>query len=525
MNFNDGVLKNYSDKEIDESYRALSPYSGGSIRNGISNNNDWGAIGNIINERICERTSLKRSLLSDVQLLNCAYNSCAFCGSIFKSVTFTNTQLHGDNFTFCIFQNCEINYDVPTFIDGSNFGQSEFINCIFCNVIFRASTLSQSRFINCDFINCEIQSSTLENAEYISCNFENVTMRSLNLEFAIFKNSKFKNTSFPLYQFAYIFGSVEILADKSADIFFCANGKTIKKSEFIGLLRHLIIYYAEEGSLFPTTNLYVMLNDLGCAYSYFQIGLKRAIHEKNFRMINHFCRLGKINSLIDIHEANKIIAYLDESLVLMKNEESKDERYQILLNQAAVSANQIRQLLMYDASQQFVLQFEVETTIPIKSKRKINKLQNQLQELIDIYGQDADLKFIEVRHGSPASFFIQFTVEHPEVIFEVSFALIKFIAFIVKKAIGWYKKRRSKNFIIDEIHKKYGDKVEIRGAEWRELLKKEIQILMSDMTVDLNSKTGRNNKRTVSAVTQKIINAIDTNMPVDDSFIIMTTRK
>lgn len=517
----------YSQDEISKAYEQLSRFT---LR--ADNKNSYenhGIVSNRYDNEIWERRSFKRVHLTKVEIYNSAFSSCAFVGSVFQHTIFADTVFQGSNLTFCTFNNCEFYFtEKVTAYEGSNFGSSEFINCKFRNVAFKTSTLSQSRFVNCSFEKCEFSSDTLESTVFDSCELHRVNMRSLNLEFSAFKNCDIENVSFPLLQFPYVIGAKEILADsaeKSNDggLIFCANGQEVGLREYIDLLPSLAVYYKTKNKLFPFANVLLIQGSEEQAADNLIEGIQTSLHDNDFRLVEHYCRLGRHYSVIDAHLAQQILHAIDDKIILLNAENGSMNDGEI--TSAAVNANNIRNILLYDVSNKCKLQFELETKIPIKNTKKVNALQNRIQEVIDEYSTDKSQQFIEVTHGSPVTFVVQFLVAHPEIAFEVSYALLRVITYFGKKIIRKCKMRRDKDFIAKEIKAKYGDDVDVRGPEWTELLKAEIKNIMLETGDKLvGKKRGTVNKH-INAITQRIFDTVDNRLQTDKSCIVLTTRR
>ncbi len=514
----------YSQEEINNAYEKLSRFT--LQTDNINRYENWGIISNHYDNEIWEQKSFKRSHLTKVEIRNSVFSSCAFVGSVFQQVAFSETAFKGCNLTFCVFSNCEFSFNEKiTAYEGSNFGSSEFINCKFRNVAFKTSTLSQSRFVNCSFEKCEFSSDTLENTVFDCCQFNRVNMRSLNLEFSSFKNCDIKNVSFPLFQFPYVFGAKEILdnfAEKKDNdgLIFCANGQEVSLPEYLELLPSLAVYYKEKNQLFPYANILLMCNDEGQATEKLIEGIQSSLNDNDFRYIEHYCRLGRHYSVIDAHLSQYILHAIDDKIISLNSENGNGE-----VNSAAVNANNIRNILLYDTANKCKLQFELETKIPIGDTKKVNALQNRIQEVIDEYSTDKSQQFIEVTHGSPVTFVVQFLVAHPEIVIEVSYALLRVATTFGKKLIRKYKMRRDKDFIAKEIKSKYGDDVNIHGREWTDLLKTEIRNIMLETSDKLVEKKRSTVNKHINAITQRIFDVVDNRLQTDKSCIILTTRR
>lgn len=523
------LLNVYSQEEINEAFQKLGRLSKDIINK--NTNCKLGIVNNKYNDEIWERRSFKRSHITDVEIKNSAFVNCAFVGSIFQNVKFLDTVVKGSNLTFCIFNNCEFSFtEKMTAYEGSNFGSSQFINCKFINLVFQSSTLSESQFINCTFEKCEFNSDTLENTVFDCCNLMHVNMRSLNLEFSIFKNCKIKHVSFPFLQFPYVIGAKEILSlygeeSKTNDLIFCINGQEVGLQEYLDLLPSLSIYYKQKNELFPFTNIMLIQDKEEQAIESLIEGIQISLQDKDFRLIEYYCRLGKHYAIIDIHLAQDILHSIDDKIITLNEENDNSYNNNGLISSTAASAGIIRNILLYDMSNKHQLQFELETKIPIENSKKINALQNSIQYVIDEYSTDKSQQFIEIRHGSPATFIVQFMVEHPLIIAQVSYALMRVVSSFGKKLIRKWNIRRDGDFIIKELKAKYGNDVDMHGPEFIDLLKSEIKNIMLETRDNLVEKKRGSVNKHFDAITQRIFDTIDNRLQPVKSCLILTTRR
>ena len=411
----------FTEEEKSRAYKVLKNYIDEKVLNDSTGGINWGVLNSQILNQIKDCESLKRTILSDVIIKDCIFRNCAMTGSKFTKVNFINTILDGNNLLSSIFLECHFNFDNATFnLINNSFSQCQFFNCKFKNVIFSASTISQTLFSNCTFENCKFSSVTLENTKFINCFLKDVDMTALNIEFAKFVDNKLDNVGFPFYQFYYIIGSKEILNENEL-VYFKAGNTIVDLNEYIKLKDELIVFYSERNAYFPITNIFISQSNVNTAKKSLYDGVSLSLELKDFRMIKHFCRLGKEYSIIDGNLAQSILSNIDNCLISENNNKISKSN---VLEQMLIHSGEIRQLLMNDGiGGKQTLQFSVITNISQKDTRRINKLQNKLQKILDKYGCGADVKFIETRHNSPYELFIQ-VVGQAEMLLSISFMII-----------------------------------------------------------------------------------------------------
>ncbi|MDE7079004.1 MAG: pentapeptide repeat-containing protein [Clostridia bacterium] len=514
-------MDKYSQFTEDEkriAYDSLNDYIDIKVLNDSTGGVNWGVIEHTILNQTKKQESLKRSVLNNVDIVNCQFINCAMTGSHFSKVNFFNTNLDGNNFLSSFFLDCKFHFDEMTFnIINNSLSQCQFFNCSFKNIIFSASTISQTLFSDCEFDNCRFESVTLEHTKFINCELNNVDMTELNIEFTKFVDSNFINVGFPFYQFYYIIGSKEIL-NKNEDIFFKAGEKKVSVADYIKLNKDLIVYYAERKAYYPITNILLSENNVETASNSLYDGIALSLQLKDFRMIKHFCHLGKEYSLIDGDLSHSILSQIDDWII--KENENKTSKNNVL-EQMMVYSAEIRQLLMRDSVGKQTLQFSVETNISQKDTRKINKLQNRIQKILDKYGYGADLKFIEVRHNSPYELFIQ-VVSDAETILSLSFMIINIVKSFGKKIIFYKNRKKPLESIKKVVAKKYEKYVDVLSEDKINLMRKNINSYIEDLKNKAKKNKGKLTRH-INSISQKILGEIDSTFP-NKQYVIFTTK-
>lgn len=509
--------------EIERKLSLLDEFVDCKVKND-SAGDSWGIKDGEINNQVKNKDSLKRSSLKSVKICNSKFIDCAITGSDFDSVDFIDTDLDGNNLMYCTFKYCMFcGSDKKMNYKNNDFSSSEFIDCKFVNVVFSSSAICNGNFINCEFENCDIVATTLEDTTFDGCRFKNCDMQMLNIEFTYFKNCNLTDVIFPFYQFPFIIGACEMLRDASNKLFFSADGKIADKEQYTNVMEGLLYYFTDKKSFFPAVTICLILERQSDAFGYLKNGLTENIAGQNFRMIRHFCKLGKNYSLIDAHYAQEIINNIDSNVIEFKNrsETEKTAAYYKILNRMILNTTEIRQILMYDSGNKYVLQFNIATNIPEHKKRKIVKLQNKLQAILDNCGQNAELKFIEIRHNSPWDLFIQLVSSDPLTALSVSLGITGMLRDFCVGLNNWWMKRKHKDYYLELIKNKYRNKVSVRDRNLIEKIKSEIKYEISQLNY-LSMKNG-NISKDIENCTQRITGLIDDEFP-DDSFLIFSTK-
>lgn len=519
-----GLKKYFSQEEQTEAMHILANYRDERVCNNSEDGVRWGIIDGKLYDNHKIGISLKRSSINNVKIEKCEFVGCACAGSNYKSITFQDDIFDGNNFIFSYYLDCRFTNETPCFsFKNNDLSQCQFFNCIFINTNFQTSTISQSTFVNCKFINCLFDQVTFEDTKFDSCLFENVDMRETNIEFTFFKNSTYSNIYFPFYQFPYIIGAKDILSSNNSDVFFVAGKRVVEATEYLELIKHLISYFLGFNELYPVANLLIIQDENKLAIDSILCGIDTALKADDFRMVKHFCRLGKFNSIISPEISKKILSSFDNALIRLKDHKSNDAKYFKLLDAAIIHAGEVRQLLLTSVDSKQVMEFSINTNISSSDTKKINKLQNKLQRILDKYGDGAEAKFIEIRHDSPYELFIQI-VGNAEIILSVSYLMILAVRYFGAKIKSWFKKRKDKKSIANEITQKYGTQIDIKnGYDKIELLKAKINGEIKDLLLSIKSNNSRTVNKHINSFSQKLIGLVDETFE-DNTLVIFNTN-
>lgn len=375
------------------------------------------------------RKSIKRSNFSGVEFYNAEFIRSAFSGSTFDNVTFLGVRMRGNALVSCVFSNCSFINKEDFKKISSNFSNSSFYNCTFKNITFVSCSFIKSQFVDCTFINCVLASSTFEDAEFIRCEFNCTDAGRTNIEFCQFTNCRFfNNCILPLYQIFYIIGGVEHACNIENSIDLKSHLGLYSARQLINYQTQKILdYYYSTRQYFALVNVYLMCCDIGNAKKTLFEGIEYYLLNKNFRLIKHMCRLGKINGILDVHQGKEIL-HLVDTFLTDKSRTSNSELSSFLMHSA-----ELRSLIYYYCGNDSVMTFEIQTNIPAECRMKANAIIDEIEEIFIPF--DNLSHSIQFRHDSPFLIFCT-VIGGIAALYELSKALYGLGKFIYKKAKG-----------------------------------------------------------------------------------------
>lgn len=305
-----------------------------------NNNKAIGSSNNriVIKNESYVKLSMKRSNISNVEYTNCHFQNVALTGSFFRSVIFCDVTLIGNSFTSCDFYATEFSDSNSGSYEANNFSQSNFTSCLFNKTQFVSGSMIQTLFHKCRIENSIFKSSTLEGCQFINCIIRDTDLGNVNVEFIDIHNSSIERVVFPFYQFAYVIGAAEYINEPFSSISLRAADKEIPVNEYKNQLRNLIIYFWNRGEYFPVCNLCIALGNDREAKTSMLDGINAALNDLDFRMIRHFCRLGKRHYLLDEVTNRRIINTIEDFL---SEKNIPSER----LNTCLIHFGEIREIL------------------------------------------------------------------------------------------------------------------------------------------------------------------------------------
>lgn len=329
---------------------------------------------NIANKTIIKQ-SAKRSTFDRVCISNSSIINSAFSGSTFTNTDFIDNHITGNSFVCSIFKHFTLQSNGSAEYKSNNFSQCYFECSSFNSIVFSNSTWLNSEIYQSDITNCQIVSCTLEGTVFKKSILRNIMMGNANLDYMIIDDSKLIDVIFPFYQFAYIIGISKYLNETNSynKFFFKAGEKIVDLNEYKNNIENLLYYYYERGEYFPICNLFYSIGDTDRAAEFLSIGISKALEQNDFRLIKHFCHLGKYYSLLDYYTTLDIKSKIDAYL---KNKAFSENE----LNQALIKTSEINSLLNEKSTGKTFLQIELQTNVDRNDSNSQEKIENLISD-------------------------------------------------------------------------------------------------------------------------------------------------
>lgn len=340
-----------------------------------------------------KRKDLKRVNVKDTKFNCCSFEAAAGTGTKFTNAEFNNCDFTGSNFQDCYFNVCK--FSDKTLIEGANFSNGVFIDCVFENIIIKKSTLFDCRFENCVFDSCQIYSDTTESSVLCNCQISNIDLAHLNIEYMQIKNVCLKDVILPPYQIAYIIGAPVALLNSSNRIHVYTDDGAIDCEKYCKLYEELSLYYLEQKEYFPLANLLIAKSEFNEAYEYIKLGIEQSCDYFDFRMIKHFCRLACFTEVFTPQQ----LKYLYTLITQLSYTSSWDLN---TLHSYMLHIGAIREILLnssYDDKQ--CVDVLIKTNINKDDLNSINELYNTINVIMREECSEHHIDFIELRHNSP----------------------------------------------------------------------------------------------------------------------------
>lgn len=452
--------------------------------------------------------SAKRNCFKNFSIYGSKIIGSAFSGSQFVDFMFKNCEIIGNSFVCSNFNKFKMISETRQPYKSNNFSQSYFENCYFDNIHISQSTWLNSRIKSSIFSDCIFESCTLEGTIFKNCEFNNCIMHSANLDYMILDNTKLNDVVFPFYQFAYIIGSTKYLFDpSSSNIKFKCGKKIIDINEYKDCMYDLVHYYYDKGEFFPMCNLLIAINDIKTANEFAIYGINKALNEKNYRLIKHFCALCKFNNFLDYNLIMKLKDKINKFLVCSNLEKEQ-------LNEAIMQTAEIISLINERTTNNTSLQIEIQTNImrgSVDEHEKIEKLISDCIYIIDTPNLQAKGHTVTELSYCPITLLFEVIGTAANLI-SIASALQEFLVKIKKD------KSIDSREVAKSIRKKYNN-VNMVDIDIRiKLAKAEIEKSMLELKNYKGVKSNKKYDDFIENITQKIIgdveNIIDKDMLV-----------
>lgn len=352
--------------------------------------------------------SIKRSILINSKAQDVFFNNVALTGSIFSEMGIFNTKIDESNMQYCQFMH---NTWKHIEIHSTNLSYSSFYNSTFDNVLFKGSTVSELLFESCEFKNCIFTASMLENAIFIHCTFQNVEFVNTNIEYMELKNCRFENTCFPMSQIAYVFGLLQNINGNENNIRLYTDSKTITLAKYKELLDSLIVYYSSVFEYFPLTNIYLASGLVDQAYICIIKGIKKAISQRNFRMLKFFCKQAKQGSIFPYDKLRELYVLIEKYV--------SEETLNIYEQRSFVhNIGEIRSILL-DSIDDFptakiIMQTNIDSSESDKILQFIDYIDSTINDCCSL-----KVSHIEYRHNSDANFIAYISANYLEIVLTI----------------------------------------------------------------------------------------------------------
>ena len=324
------------------------------------------------------RTGMKNSVFQHLTYDACIFENTALTGSQFRSVVFSKTLLKGNSFACCDFYDVEIDGRSCKPFEANNFSLSSFERCRFSGLELVSSGMLGSVFHNCDFKKSVFRSSTLEGTCFVNCHIADCDFGAVNVEFTHFARTVLDGVRFPFYQFPYVIGAADYIANAQSTVTLRVGEKILPMSEYRRQLDNLILYFLDKREYFPMCNLYIATDAIHEAKQALLDGVSTALTCHDFRMIRFFCQLALHHDILDEFTRQRIVRDVDNFLQAKDIPESR-------LNDYITHVGSIRALLRSGSSNSVSLQFNIKTHVlrdDPEGVEYVNTLVNDLSQAL-----------------------------------------------------------------------------------------------------------------------------------------------
>ena len=324
------------------------------------------------------RTGMKNSVFQHLTYDACIFENTALTGSQFRPVVFSKTLLKGNSFACCDFYDVEIDGRSCKPFEANNFSLSSFERCRFSGLELVSSGMLGSVFHNCDFKKSVFRSSTLEGTCFVNCHIADCDFGAVNVEFTHFARTVLDGVRFPFYQFPYVIGAADYIANAQSTVTLRVGEKILPMSEYRRQLDNLILYFLDKREYFPMCNLYIATDAIHEAKQALLDGVSTALTCHDFRMIRFFCQLALHHDILDEFTRQRIVRDVDNFLQAKDIPESR-------LNDYITHVGSIRALLRSGSSNSVSLQFNIKTHVlrdDPEGVEYVNTLVNDLSQAL-----------------------------------------------------------------------------------------------------------------------------------------------
>lgn len=361
-----------------------------------------------------KNASLKRSTLIDSKICNVNFGNAALTSSFFSGVEFFDSMFDESNMQYCQFVESEWK---KSKILSTNLSYSNFYNVTFKSVTFKGSTVSEILFDNCTFEDCIFISSMLENTTFLCCTFKNVEFTNSNIEYMELKNCHIAHLCLPLSQFPYIFGLSQNAYKNGNNIMLSTDKDRITLNEYLDLKESLIIFFASVNEYFPLANIQLAENNANAAFNSIISGIRRAVIQRNFRMLKFFCKLAKQGNIFPYKSLRKLYMLIEQY--------ATEQEFDIYEKRSFIyNIGEIRSMLLDSFDNYPTARITMQTNIDIKESEKVIQFIEYIDSIITNLCTQK-ISHIEIHHNSDCNFVAYLCAHYSEIIF-VIYLLLSF---------------------------------------------------------------------------------------------------
>lgn len=398
----------------------------------------------------------RQSYYLQCTLIKCNFFEAGFSGSVFINCKFIDCNFEHSTFQSCNFRNCEINYTKKEQINSVNFSKSIFSNCALNNIFFNSANFGGAILEYCVLNDIKFRSAVFEDSILKNTFLKNIRFASQNFDFLTIENITTENVVIPFPGMPCIINGLEYLYNTEDNIRFTScdgeENKRISKQEYLELMDDFEIYYTYTKTFFPLANILMAQKRLEEAIYVTLLGIVQSLKMKNYRIIYQFCKLIQNNTQFTIQHRKKL--YEQIKIEIDKEDLSKDDYH--ILN---MYIREIKELLLNTTKKPYLL-LDIKSNIDSSESQKIAIFINEIETLIDIYFENEEEHYIEIRHNSLENFIVQITADPERLIMFLSAFLscigytCQFASFIKKKADKILMQNKEKNNKNEDIKKK-----------------------------------------------------------------------
>lgn len=361
---------------------------------------------------------LKRVNIKKCQFINSNFKAAAGTGSKFTKVKFKDCNFSGANFQYCYFDECS--FEKNTLIKGANFSHSIFVGCNFNLITIMRSTLFDCYFENCTFESSVIKSNTLENSTMHNCTIINIDLAHINLEYMRFDKMHMENVKLPPYQIPYIIGAPTYIKNTNDKVTIFTDNNDLELAEYCNLFDELAMYFYSQNEYFPLANIYISLNKNEKAFECIQMGIKNACDYLDFRLVKHFCKLACSNPKFTHSQLKELY----DVITNLSYESNWDVN---ALHSYLLNVGEVKEILLNNSLHKHRVEFVIKTDIDKEDLITVNKLYNEINNIIRENCSESHIDTIELRHNSPYELSVMCIDMLPNIIFLIT-AMYSFLA-------------------------------------------------------------------------------------------------